>query len=156
MIIIQNLIELILIVKCTHLGPPNSGKNYFFDMVTGFYLSVGYCANYVRGQNFPFNDCHSRRILVWNEPSIMNSGFDTVKMLCAGDPLSVAVKYSNNEIIQRTPLFFLSNKTIFPTTDVWLSRMYNEKWKTCPYLKELNKYPTPMTLPYLFNKYVFN
>lgn len=124
-------------------------------MVTSYYLSVGFCANYVRGQNFPFNDCHSRRVLIWNEPSIMNSAFDTVKMICAGDPLSVAVKYQGNEIINRTPLIFLSNKQIFPSQQpVWQSRIYFEQWKRSDFLSEYTQYPLPLSYYHLIQKYV--
>lgn len=137
-------------------GPPNAGKNWFFDMVTAYYLNVGYCANYVRGQNFPFNDCPNRRVLIWNEPSIMNSAFDSVKMLCAGDPMAVSVKYQNNEILYRTPLIFLSNRTIFPNDPVWSSRVFFEKWKTSAFLKEHTLYPHPLCWYELVKQYVFN
>lgn len=137
-------------------GPANCGKNYFFDMVCAWYINCGFCANFVRGQNFPLNDCVSRRILMWNEPSIMSSAFDTVKMLTAGDPLSVAVKYQNNSVINRTPVIFLSNRAIFPRSAVFESRIFFEEWKQCAYLKDLNKYPHPATYPYLINTYVLN
>lgn len=135
-------------------GKANCGKNWFFDMVCAYYINVGLCANYVRGQNFPFNDCVSRRILMWNEPSIMNSAMDTVKMLTAGDPLSVAVKYQSNGTINRTPIIFLSNKIIFPTSAVWESRMFVEHWNPCPYLANLRKYPHPLTYYHLIKKYI--
>lgn len=125
-------------------------------MVCAFHINTGLCANYVRGQNFPFNDCVNRRILMWNEPSIMNSAMDTIKMLTAGDPLSVSVKYQNNGTINRTPIIFLSNQQIFSNNDIWNSRIYFEKWRPCYYLKELTKYPHPMTYSYLIEKYVFN
>lgn len=135
-------------------GQANCGKNWFFDMVCAYHINCGLVANYVRGQNFPFNDCTSRRILMWNEPSIMLSAYDTVKMLCAGDPLSVAVKYQNNATINRTPLLFLSNQQLFTKSDpIYSSRIYFEEWKTCPYLKDKKLYPHPLTYYKLLEKY---
>ena len=136
------------------MGKPNSGKTWFFDMVSGFYLNIGNVKNVVRGQNFPFNDCVNRRILIWNEPSICPSGFDSVKMLAGGDPCPAAVKYQGDSTITRTPLFFTSNKDIFPKVEVWNSRMFYEHWKPCSILKEVVGYPSPRTLDYLFNKYL--
>lgn len=93
---------------------------------------------------------------MWNEPSIMLSAMDTVKMLTAGDPLSVTVKYQGNGTINRTPLIFLSNKQLFSKNEIWKSRIYFEEWRPCAYLRDLVKYPHPMTYSYLINKYVFN
>lgn len=123
-------------------------------MVCAYHINCGLCANYVRGQNFPFNDCVSRRILMWNEPSIMQSAMDTIKMLTAGDPLSVSVKYQNNGTINRTPIFFLSNKPVFGNNDAWKPRIYFEQWNKCPYLKDLTLYPHPLTYYNLVKKYV--
>lgn len=123
-------------------------------MVCAYHVNTGLIANFVRGQNFPLNDCVSRRILMWNEPSIMLSAYDTVKMLTAGDPTSVAVKYQNNGTINRTPIIFLSNKQLFPQSEIWTSRMYFEYWNPSPFLKILDKYPHPLTYYNLINKYV--
>ena len=139
------------------VGKPNSGKTWFIDMVAAFHLNIGNVKNVVRGQNFPFNDCINRRMLIWNEPSIMPSGFDSVKMLAGGDPCPTSIKYQGDGTITRTPLIFTSNKNIFSTYDsVWTSRMYFESWEPCSLLKDINGYPHPMTFKYLIDKYIFN
>lgn len=91
------------------VGPASAGKTYFIMMVCAFYLNVGHVKNFVRGQNFPLNDCGNRRVLIWNEPSIMPSAFDTVKMLSGGDPCPAAVKYQGDTTIPKTPLLFTAN-----------------------------------------------
>ena len=139
------------------VGKPNSGKTWFIDMVAAFHLNIGNVKNVVRGQNFPFNDCINRRMLIWNEPSIMPSGFDSVKMLAGGDPCPTSIKYQGDGTITRTPLVFTSNKNIFSINDsVWTSRMYFESWEPCSLLKDINGYPHPMTFKYLIDKYIFN
>lgn len=135
-------------------GKPNCGKTWFVNMLAAFYLNVGNVKNFVRGQNFPFNDCVNRRILIWNEPSIMLSAFDTLKQLTEGDHISVAVKYQGDTVLHRTPLIFTSNKQIFnPTQEMWTSRIYFEEWKIAPFLKDCKQYPHPSCFKSLLNKY---
>nr|WQF02853.1 MAG: nonstructural protein NS1 [Bee densovirus 3] len=134
-------------------GPANCGKSYFMDMVTSFYINVGHVKNFVRGQNFPLNDCVARRILLWNEPSIMPSAFDSVKMLAGGDPCPCAVKYEGDGKISRTPLLFTANKTTFNQSDVWTTRVATFRWESCPPLKHYTKYPHPYTFALLIDKF---
>ena len=135
-------------------GKPNCGKTWFVNMIAAFYLNVGNVKNFVRGQNFPFNDCVNRRILIWNEPSIMLSAFDTLKQLTEGDHISVAVKYHGDTVLHRTPLIFTSNKQIFnPDQVMWNSRIYFEEWKISPFLKDCKGYPHPKCFELLLNKY---
>ncbi|KAF7495457.1 Protein Rep40 [Sarcoptes scabiei] len=130
------------------LGPANCGKSWFADMVTSFYLNVGHVKNFVRGQNFPLNDCVCRRILLWNEPSIQPSSYDTVKMLAGGDPCACAIKYEGDGKITRTPLIFTSNTKQFPNSDIWKSRIATYNWQPCSYLKNCDKYPHPLLMLY--------
>lgn len=135
-------------------GPPNSGKTYFTMFVIAFYINVGHVANFVRGQNFPLNDCCHRRILFWNEPSICPSSYDTVKMLCGGDPCPAKKKYSEDITISRTPLFINTNSSaVFPKTPVWDTRIYTESWTTADFLKECTQYPNPIAFIDLIKKY---
>lgn len=74
------------------LSPPSSGKNYVFDAIRTFYLNTGQMGNFNRNTSFPFQDCDSRRVILWNEPNIERSQYETVKMLLGGDTLSVNKK----------------------------------------------------------------
>ena len=135
-------------------GPPNCGKTWFFDMVCAYYLNVGHVANFVRGEHFPLNDCVGRRILMWNEPNLMLSAFDTIKMVAGGDPCPANVKYQGHSVISRTPLLLTGNRAgVFPTTEVWNSRMYRESWMQCPDLKKVIGYPNPKAYYYLMKEF---
>lgn len=135
-------------------GQSNCGKSWFFDMVVAFYVNVGHVANFVRGNNFPLNDCINRRILYWNEPSIMPSGYETLKMLAGGDPLPTAKKYADGATISRTPLIMTSNSNrVFPSGSTWDSRVYRENWRPYEKLKGAHKYPSPWAFPLLLKKY---
>lgn len=139
------------------VGPASSGKTYFVMMVCAFYLNVGHVKNFVRGQNFPLNDCGNRRVLIWNEPSIMPSAFDTVKMLSGGDPCPAAVKYQGDTTIPKTPLLFTANRMVVSSKDpVWNSRISFYKWTSAPLLAGIHGYPHPLTWEFLINKYVNN
>lgn len=137
-------------------GPPNCGKSWFVDMVSSFYINVGYVGNFNKYNVFPLNDAASKRILIWNEPNIESSAFDTVKMLTAGDPCPANIKYQSNITITRTPIIFTSNKAIFNETDpVWTSRIdFEPPWHTASFLKEHQKKPHPMTYFALCSKYL--
>lgn len=136
-------------------GPPNSGKSWFIDMISSFYINVGYVGNFNKSNAFPLNDCVNRRILIWNEPNIELNAFDTVKMICGGDACQANVKYQHGSTISRTPIIFTSNASIFPMVSVWTSRISFEKqWKSAPMLKDAIKYPHPLTYPILISRYV--
>ena len=94
-------------------GAPNSGKSWFFEMVATYYLNIGHVKNFTKYTTFPLNDCVNRRILLWNEPSIAPSQYETVKMLAGGDPCAAAVKYEGDAKVLRTPLLITANHTIF-------------------------------------------
>lgn len=134
-------------------GPPNCGKTWFFDMVCAYYLNVGHVANFVRGEHFPLNDCVGRRILMWNEPNLMLSAYDTVKMLAGGDPCPANVKYQGHSVISRTPLILTGNRRIFQKDEIRTSRMYFEQWIQCAPLKLIKQYPLPTALYKLFVYY---
>lgn len=134
-------------------GKANCGKTWFLDCLSAFYINVGHLKNIVRTQSFPFQEAPNRRLLVWNEPSIMPSAFDTVKMLTAGDPCPASIKYESDGIITRTPLIFTSNTQIFQKTEVWTSRIDFENWTPCSFLKTITQYPHPLVFKTLFNKF---
>lgn len=56
---IYNVMEKIIPKKNTIyvVSPPSAGKNFLFDAILAFYLNVGNMSNFVRGANFPYQDC---------------------------------------------------------------------------------------------------
>lgn len=135
------------------IGPANCGKSFFFDMVTAYYLNPGHLANFVRGEHFPLNDCVGRRIIMWNEPNLMPSAYDTLKMVAAGDPCPANVKYQGHSTIARTPLIMTGNRDIVPESPVWQSRVIKERWINSPCLAMITGYPNPKTYYRILLKY---
>lgn len=123
-------------------------------MVCAYHINAGLIANFNKNSQFPLNDCTSRRILMWNEPNIQQSSYDTVKAITAGDPTSVAIKYQPNGYLNRTPIIFLSNNKLFSETELWTSRIYFENWKVSPFLRDCTRYPHPLTYYNLVREYV--
>lgn len=137
-------------------GDANSGKSFFVDMLVAFYLNVGHVGNFVRGQNFPLNDCGSRRIIVWQEFNYMPSAIDTIKLLLGGDPCSAAIKYEAHATINRTPVIITSNNNRVPNTPPFKARVKSYHWREATFLRVYDKKPNPLTWKNLVNKYVLN
>lgn len=153
---LYNLIEKLVPKKnCLEVvSPPSAGKNFFFDPFLSFYINRGTIRNFNRFSNFPLQDTVGRRILVWNEPNCESSAFDTVKKIFGGDVDSVAVKYSPDQTITRTPVIVLSNNEVFPMDEAFNHRMWRYRWNACPQLKRFEKKIHPMAIVWLFDKYV--
>lgn len=135
-------------------GGSNCGKTFFFDAVMALYLNVGHVANMVRGDSFPLNDCLNRRILLWNEPSICPSAYDSVKMIAGGDPCPANIKYQGHSVITRTPLIFTSNNECFNASEsVWSSRIYFEEWKPLKNIVNFPGSPIPTSILLLWRNY---
>lgn len=131
-------------------GPPNSGKTFFADWISGFYINTGQVGNFNRSSTFPLNDCPNRRLLIWNEPNIEPTAYDTVKMLTGGDPLPCNVKYQSGGHVDRTPLIITTNAEVFQESDpLWSTRVMFWYWKEAPFLKECSKSPHPMAYIHL-------
>lgn len=143
--------------KCNSIyisSPPNSGKTWFADMLTAFYINVGQVNNFNRNSQFPLNDCVNRRVLIWNEPNIEPSALETVKMLLGGDPCPANVKYQSGHIITKTPVIITANSRILDAQDpVWSSRCKFWEWRPAPFLRNIDGYPHPMAWPEIINRY---
>lgn len=153
---LYNVCEKVLPKKNTMMivGPANAGKNYFIDCISAFYLCVGYQGNFNKNTSFPFQDCVNKRIIVWNEPNIQPSSFDTVKKILGGDPCSANIKYESSSTIPRTPVLITSNVDVLPNDKIFNTRLYRVKWKAASFLKEYSKYPHPYVWSDLINEYV--
>nr|ASU47551.1 ORF1 [Lone star tick densovirus 1] len=136
------------------VSPPGGGKNFFFDCVADWYLNVGYLGNFNKYTSFPFQDCRDRRVIIFNEPNIDPAGYETVKMIMGGDPVSANVKYKDAVCIHRTPLLILSNNEVFSRTDVWTQRAFFYRWTAQPWLKDLTGKPHPSAWPALVHKHI--
>lgn len=101
---------------------------------------------------FPFQDCINRRILLWNEINFMDSAIDTIKMLCAGDTMSVNIKFKSHVALYRTPLIILTNHDRL-RDPAFKDRMFAYTWNNAPFLKDYDKKPHPYAWPLLLHKY---
>lgn len=128
--VFQVLEKLLPKKNCIYIiSEPSSGKNFIFDAIKTFYLNTGQMGNFNRNTSFPFQDCDSRRVIMWNEPNIEPSSYETVKMLLGGDTLSVNKKYEDYVEIYRTPIIMLTNIEVLPRTLVWTDRCFFYQWQ---------------------------
>ncbi|CAN7937782.1 unnamed protein product [Ixodes hexagonus] len=134
--------------------PPSAGKNFFFDAVMSFYINRGTIHNFNRYSNFPLQDAVGKRLLIWNEPNCESAAYETIKKIFGGDVDNVAVKYSPDMIVTRTPVIVLSNNETFPRDEAFNHRMFRYKWRSCPPLKRYDKEINPLALITLFDMYL--
>lgn len=142
------------IPKCNCMlihSPPSAGKNFFFDMVTDYFLSRGQLGRANKHNNFAFQDAYGKRIIMWNEPNYETAMTDQLKMMTAGDAYTVTVKNKPDAAVYKTPMIILTNNYIPLMNDVsFKDRIIQFTWKPAPFLKECNKKPYPITLYNLF------
>lgn len=136
------------------VGEPSSGKNFFFDCILDFFLNHGSIGNFNRYNNFPLQDARDRRVLLWNEPNIEPSAYDTLKMLCGGDSMPVKIKYHGDVRISKTPIIILTNHNVIPQDQAFQDRVFTFNWKRCPKLKDYRKKPHPLVFIEFINMYV--
>ncbi|GBM79722.1 Non-capsid protein NS-1 [Araneus ventricosus] len=126
------------------VSPPSSGKNYLFDAVRDYYLNSGQMNNPNKYNQFAYQDCHNRRIIIWNEPNFEQREIENLKMLMAGDNLSANVKCKPQANVKRTPVIVLSNsEPSFCRNGAFNDRIFRYYWNSAPFLREYNKKPRP-------------
>lgn len=126
-------------------SPPSGGKNFFIDAVMDFYWNRGQLGNPNRFNQFAHMEATNKRILLWNEPNYESCATDTLKMLFAGDSLTVRVKNKGDSAVYRTPVIVLTNNLVnFMSDNAFTDRIKQYRWKAAPYLKEYGKKPYPL------------
>lgn len=127
-------------------GPPNSGKNFFFDSLCCFCINYGKIENPCRSNSFPFMNGVNRRINKWNEAKIDPAFFENVLDLMQGNVIYANVKYEAYTPITKTPLIVLSNHNVFPAEDRFNCRHIRYEWVQAPLLLDYNKKPFPLAI----------
>lgn len=135
-------------------GEPSSGKNFFFDCILDFFINHGSIGNFNRFNNFPLQDCKDRRVLLWNEPNIEPSAYDTLKMLCGGDSMPIKIKYHGDSRMSKTPIIILTNHNVIPEGKAFEDRVFKYTWRRCPKLKDYAKKPHPLVFIEFIQMYV--
>lgn len=137
------------------VSPPSAGKNFFVDAIKDYFLNVGQMQNPNKYNTFAYQDCHNRRLLIWNEPNYEPRETENLKMLFGGDNLSANVKCKPQANVKRTPVICTSNvMPRFGNDDAFRDRIVKYYWNAAPFLKEINKKPRPdavMNLLYSIN-----
>lgn len=145
--------------KCNALciiGPPNSGKNYFWDMISAISLNVGVIGRVNNKTNqFALQEAYSRRLVMGNEISMEDGAKEDFKKLCEGTAFNIRVKFQGDKIFTKAPVLLISNYMLDICTDHHFKdiRLHTIKWNTCNLLKDSNKKPYPLCIFDLFNMY---
>ncbi|CAL8136722.1 unnamed protein product [Orchesella dallaii] len=128
------------------VGEQCSGKNFFIDPITATIINVGYLGNPNKNNNFAYQDCVNRRVIVWNEPNYASEEVDTLKMILGGDVCPVRVKFRGDCVVHRTPVIILTNENLPLMNDpTFVNRIYVHTWRYCPQLVEYSKKCHPLT-----------
>lgn len=126
------------------ISSPSAGKNFFFDAVKDYYINAGQMCNPNKYNNFAYQDCHNRRVLLWNEPNFEPREIENLKMLLGGDNFSANVKCKPQANVKRTPIIVLSNNIPrFVNNPAFEDRIYVYYWQPAPFLKAINRKPRP-------------
>lgn len=138
-------------------SPPSSGKNYFFDCILDYFLNKGQLASRInKTNNFPYQECYGKRIILWNEPNYEDAAVDQLKMILGGDAYTVNVKCKPDAAVYRTPVIILTNnKLSLHNSPAFLDRIRSFTWKKALYLKDLNKKPYPLATYFIFKEHGF-
>nr|QVW56851.1 MAG: putative nonstructural protein [Cecropis daurica ambidensovirus] len=135
------------------VGAACSGKNFFFDAIIHSQFNFGQIGNFNKYQSFPLQEAVNKRVLLWNEPDIEVGQHETLKMLLGGDTLNVKVKYEDDTILTRTPIFALCNQNPFPTSDAFRLRIIRYNWCMASLLRKYELKALPSAIWDLFSKY---
>lgn len=138
------------------VGPPNSGKNYFFDILAAIACNVGHIGRVNnKTNNFALQEVVNKRLVVGNEISMEDGAVEDFKKICEGAACNIRVKHQGDKIFCKTPVLLISNSLLSICYDTAFNnvRLYTMNWKSAPLLRESNKKPYPLVLFDLFDFY---
>lgn len=139
-------------IKCNGLciiGPPNSGKNYFFDMFSAIAYNVGHIGRVNNKTNqFALQDAYGRRLVVGNEISMEDGAKEDFKKLLEGASFNIRVKYQGDKIFTKAPVLLISNFQLDICGDPHFKdvRLKTLRWREASLLKESTKRPYPLCI----------
>lgn len=138
-------------------GPPNSGKNYFWDCFAAIANNVGHIGRVSNKTNqFSMHDAYNRRLVIGNELNMEDSAKDDFKKLCEGAAFNIKVKFQGDKIFSRTPVCFISNAPldlIVGDRDFINVRIISFRWKPFSYLANSVLKPFPLAMFDIFKYY---
>lgn len=91
-------------------GPSNCGKSMITNLILESYPSARLGR---QGELTPFylQSAATKPIIIFEEPRIIETTVDDMKLLLGGEPMEIAVKNNENEHLQRTPVYITTNRT---------------------------------------------
>lgn len=138
------------------VGPPNSGKNYFWDTIAALAYNVGHIGRVNNKTNqFALQDTYNRRIVVGNEVSMEDGAKEDFKKLCEGTSFNIRVKFQGDKIFKKAPVCLISNYELIICNDPHFKdvRVKTLNWNTCDLLKESTLRPYPLCIFDILNMY---
>ncbi|QOR29553.1 nonstructural protein [Bat associated densovirus] len=138
------------------VGPPNSGKNYFWDAIAAIAMNVGHIGRVNNKVNqFALQDCYNRRLVMGNEINMEEGAKEDFKKFCEGTAFNIRVKYQGDKIFKRTPACLISNSHIEICYDPHFNnvRLYTMMWRNASFLKDSKKKPYPLAIFDLYDLY---
>ncbi|AVR53746.1 nonstructural protein 1 [Pileated finch aveparvovirus] len=95
-------------------GPANTGKTMMAESIckmVGIYGNVNH-----NNENFPFNDCHAKAIIWWEECSMNEKYVEAAKCILGGSAVRVDRKGKDSMLVTKTPVVVTSNNDITVVT----------------------------------------
>ena len=92
-------------------GPPDCGKSLIVNTLLENYPSARIGR---QGELTPFylQNLTQKPIGILEEPRIIDTFAEDMKLLLGGEPLEVACKNAENELLKRTPIFITTNRQV--------------------------------------------
>nr|WQF62303.1 MAG: nonstructural protein [Feral pigeon parvovirus A] len=101
--------------NCLYLyGPANTGKTMIAEAICKMVKVYGN-VNHNNG-NFPFNDCHGKAVLWWEECIMVDTYVEPAKCILGGSAVRVDKKGEDSVLIKKTPIVITSNNDITSCT----------------------------------------
>lgn len=138
------------------LGPPNSGKNYFFDMLGAIAFNVGHIGRVNNKTNtFALQECYGKRMVIGNEISMEDGAMEDFKKLCEGTAFNIRVKFQGDKIFTKAPVLLISNSNLQITNHPHFENVRSKtmRWSTCPLLAKSTLKPYPLCIFDIYEQY---
>nr|QTE03934.1 MAG: nonstructural protein [Lophura nycthemera aveparvovirus] len=91
-------------------GPANTGKTMMAEAICKMVRIYGN-VNHNNG-NFPFNDCHGKAVIWWEECVMVDTYVEPAKCMLGGSAVRVDKKGEDSILIRKTPVVITSNNDI--------------------------------------------
>lgn len=94
-------------------GPSNTGKSYFVRP----FASLFQYGEITNGNQFMFENCINKELIVWEEPLINSEHAEKCKLVFEGTTTQVACKFKAPKTLSPTPVLITTNKPIWYYTE---------------------------------------